>query len=152
MASDVTIRPVGEDDFDGWAKLFRRYRDFYNLDPDEAVVKTVWGWLMDPAHEVNSLVAVSGEKVVGIADYRKVARPSSGGYGLYLDDLYTAPAVRGKGVGRALLTELSQMADREGMAVIRWITAEDNYAARRLYDSVGATTRWVSYDLKPGTL
>ena len=96
MASDVTIRPVGEDDFDGWAKLFRRYRDFYNLDPDEAVVKTVWGWLMDPAHEVNSLVAVSGEKVVGIADYRKVARPSSGSYGLYLDDLYTAPALRGE--------------------------------------------------------
>ena len=32
------IRPVTTEEFDGWAALFRGYRHFYRLAPDEAVV------------------------------------------------------------------------------------------------------------------
>jgi hypothetical protein len=32
--------------------------------------------------------------------------------------------------------------------VIRWITAEDNYRARGVYDRVAVRTPWVTYDIK----
>ena len=33
--------------------------------------------------------------------------------------------------------------------VVRWITAEDNYRARGLYDKVAQRTSWLTYDMAP---
>jgi hypothetical protein len=33
--------------------------------------------------------------------------------------------------------------------VIRWITAENNYRARGVYDRLATRTNWVTYDLLP---
>jgi hypothetical protein len=32
--------------------------------------------------------------------------------------------------------------------VIRWITADDNYRARAVYDRLGERTKWLTYDIK----
>jgi hypothetical protein len=32
---------------------------------------------------------------------------------------------------------------------VRWITAEDNARARRLYDRVAQKTHWVTYEIRP---
>ena len=89
---------------------------------------------------------------MGLAHYRRFARPSTGSVGIFLDDLFTSPHARGSGVGRALLRELSSVAEQEGNSVVRWITAEGNTRARRLYDSTSTSTKWVTYDLAPGSL
>ena len=146
----VQVRPVAPTDQDQWSQLYREYRDFYRMEPDDAVVQRVWGWVLDPGHEVNSLVAVAGTTLVGLANSRRFARPSSGTVGLYLDDLFTAPTVRGRGVGRALLAAVAEQAAAQGLSVVRWITAKDNERARRLYDTVADGSRWVTYDLLPG--
>ena len=145
----VIVRPVLASEFPQWAELYRGYRDFYSLNPDEAVIERVWRWITDDTHEVNALVAVDGQTLVGLAHYRRFARPSSGTEGLFLDDLFTAPAARGKGAGRALLDHLSAPAESEGRSVVRWITAEDNSRARALYDSTATATKWVTYDMVP---
>lgn len=146
----MLIRPVAATDQDQWSEMYRQYRAFYRMEPDDAVVQRVWGWVTDPEHEVNSLVAVVGPTLVGLANSRQFARPSSGTIGLYLDDLFTAPAERGRGVGRALLAAVSELAAAQGLSVVRWITAKDNERARLLYDSVADGSRWVTYDLVPG--
>ncbi|TFB67178.1 GNAT family N-acetyltransferase [Cryobacterium sp. Hz7] len=154
MSTDdtVLVRSVQASDFSEWAGLYREYREFYALSPDERIVERVWSWINDGAHEVNAFVASTGDRLVGLAHYRRFARPSTGSVGIFLDDLYTSPNTRGSGVGRALLSELSSLADGEGSSVVRWITAEDNTRARRLYDSTATSTKWVTYDLKPGSL
>ena len=148
----VSVRAVQASDYAEWAELYRGYRAFYALSPDDSVVERVWSWVNDDTHEVNAFVAISEDRLVGLAHYRRFARPSSGSVGFYLDDLFTSPSTRGIGVGRALLSEVSALADREGSSVIRWITAEDNTRARRLYDSTATSTKWVTYDLAPGSL
>ncbi|MEI3867313.1 GNAT family N-acetyltransferase [Microbacterium sp. CCNWLW134] len=96
------------------------------------------------------LVAVNEEgAVVGLANLRRFARPSTASLGLYLDDMFTAPAARGAGVATALLREAAKVAAAEGANVVRWITAADNTEARRVYDKVAAETPWVTYDMKP---
>lgn len=147
----VTVRPVEASDRAAWATLYRGYRDFYRKPHDAAVFETVWAWLMDPDHETRGLLAVVGGEPVAIGHFRSFARPIDGGRGLYLDDLFTAPGARGSGAAGAILARLAEIARDEGASLVRWITAEDNEAARRLYDRVAQQTPWVTYDLAPAT-
>jgi Acetyltransferases len=146
----VTVRALQASDRSEWADLYRGYRAFYKEVPNEDVIGTVWEWLNDPEHELDALVAVLGGRVVGLAHVRPYSEPSSATVGLFLDDLFTAPDARGRGVAHALLGELAAVAEREGYEVVRWITAEDNKRARRVYDSIAAATKWVTYDMRPG--
>jgi len=36
--------------------------------------------------------------------------------------------------------------------VVRWITADDNYRAKKVYDFYGTRTMWVTYDMEPEPL
>ena len=145
----ISVRDVADADRAAWAEHFRGYRDFYRLPPDEEVVARVWACLRDSDGEVRGLVAHDGDEIVGIAHYRRFANPSSGSHELYLDDLFTAPAARGRGAGRAMIEHLAALAAGEGLTGVSWITADDNHTARRLYDSVATATHWVTYELKP---
>lgn len=146
-----SVRPVAEGDLEQWRELFAAYRGFYRMAPDPAVVDLVWSWLTDDGHESNALVAVDADgTLVGIAHYRRFARPSSGTTGMWLDDLFARPALRGRGIGRTLIDAVAQIAADEKLSVLRWITNEHNATARRLYDSVATATEWVTYDRSIG--
>jgi GNAT superfamily N-acetyltransferase len=149
IESAITVRNVAESDFERWAELYRGYREFYRLSPDEDVIRRVWAWLHDDRTGVRGLLAEHGNTIIGLAHYRRFYRPSSGTIGLYLDDLFTDPDARGNGAGAALLTALGSLASSEGCSVVRWITASDNATARGLYDKVARATPWVTYDLSP---
>jgi GNAT superfamily N-acetyltransferase len=147
MSADVAVRPIEPADREAWAPLFAAYRVFYELEDEPEVVDRVWGWIEDPDHEVNAQVAVVDGRVVGFAHHRFYARPSEGGTGLFLDDLFTLPELRGRGVGRALITRLAEIAREAGAGKVRWVTAHDNTTAQRLYDDLADRTEWLTYDL-----
>ena len=134
-----------------WDTLYAGYAAFYRVTQTPEMRETVWGWIMDPAHEVNALVAEDAAgRAVGLAHYRPFARPLSASTGCFLDDLFVAPETRGQRVGEALIEALAAMARERGWSVVRWITADDNYRARTAYDRVATRTMWITYDRKPG--
>ena len=149
--SSLTIRPLTPADETRWRELFRGYREFSHLAAGESVVSTVWGWLTEPSHESNALVAEDTGRLIGLAHYRRFSRPSTGTVGIWLDDLFTDPEARGKGAGRALVDQLTRIAGAEGRSVVRWITADDNHQAQGLYDQIAKRTSWVTYDALPAT-
>jgi ribosomal protein S18 acetylase RimI-like enzyme len=59
----------------------------------------------------------------------------------YLAELYVIPDKRGRGIGRALMDEVFQVARAEGAAHIELNTSDDDVAARALYESLGFTNR-----------
>lgn len=145
--TSLSIRAPREDDFDAWAVLFRGYRVFYKLAPDEAIIERVWSWIINPDHETNALIAISeDDRMVGLAHYRRFARPSTGSVGIWLDDLFTDPDHRGGGIGRTLVAAVTDIAARAGCSIVRWITAADNLPGQRLYDTLATKTTWVTYD------
>ena len=86
-------------------------------------------------------------KLIGLAHVREFYRPVAGEVALYLDDLYVHPDARGQGVGTALIEHLRELAKSRHLKTVRWITAEDNETARRVYDKVASKTEFVTYDL-----
>ena len=145
----IKIRAVEGADRPAWDRLYAGYAAFYRVDQTAAMRDTVWGWLMEAGHETEGLVACAADgAVVGLAHYRAFARPLSARTGGFLDDLFVDPAARGSGAADALIAALRDIGATRGWSVIRWITAEDNYRARGVYDRLAARTPWVTYDIK----
>lgn len=144
----MLIRPLRVDDHTAWQGLYAGYAAFYRVDQTPQMRATVWDWLQDPAHETMGLVSEQDGKVTGLAHYRAFARPLSATRGLFLDDLFVDPAARGSGAARGLIMALRDIARDQGFSVIRWITADNNYRARGLYDQMADRTGWVTYDIK----
>jgi len=144
----VTIRPLEPSDKAAWEILFQGYASFYAVEQTPQMRETVWGWLNDPDHGSNCFVAEQGGKLIGFTHYRSFVstlRAISNGF---LDDLFVDPNARGSGAAQALIDAVSAVGREKGWGVIRWITAEDNYRARGVYDRVASRTPWVTYDIK----
>lgn len=58
--------------------------------------------------------------------------------GIYLEDLYVRPQVRGRGIGRALLAHVARIALERGSGRLEWSVLDWNTPALRFYESVGA--------------
>ena len=59
------------------------------------------------------------------------------GSGIFLEDLFVREAFRGRGIGRALLSEVARIARQEGSFAIRWEVLSWNESAVRFYKSLG---------------
>jgi GNAT superfamily N-acetyltransferase len=143
----VTIVPAAAEHRAAWGRLYAGYAAFYKIEQTEAMRDTVWGWLMDPAHEVKGVIALDEAGApVGLTHYRPYARPLRGGYGGFIDDIFVDPACRGQRIADALIEAVAAIGRAKGWGVIRWITADDNYRGRGVYDRLATRTMWITYD------
>lgn len=74
--------------------------------------------------------------------------------GLYLEDLYVNPSMRGKGYGKALLLYLANLARERGCKRMEWCCLDWNTPSIEFYKSLGATpmNTWTTYRLDAGSL
>ncbi|WP_137178854.1 GNAT family N-acetyltransferase [Roseomonas sp. AR75] len=147
--TDIRVVPLAPHHREDWERLYAAYAAFYRVSQTPEMRATVWGWIMDPAHEVKALVAEDADgRAVGLAHYRPFARPLAASTGGFLDDLFVAPAARGTRVADALIEALAAEGRARGWSLIRWITADDNFRARGVYDRLATRTMWITYDRK----
>ncbi|MGX9962326.1 N-acetyltransferase family protein [Roseomonas sp. F4] len=148
MSRITALAPHHRDD---WDRLYAGYAAFYNVEQTAEMRARVWGWIMDPAHPVKALVAEDAAgRPIGLAHYREFSRPLAAGAGGYLDDLFVDPAARGQRIADALIEAVTEIGRQRGWGVIRWITADDNYRGRGVYDRLATRTMWITYDRKIG--
>lgn len=145
----TAIRPVEATDRPQWDRLYQGYAAFYKVEQTAEMRDRVFGWLMDPAHECNGLVAENAAgSLVGLTHYRPFSSPLRAAVNCFLDDLFVDPDARGSGAADALIAAVADVARGKGWATVRWITADDNYRGRGVYDRVATRTMWITYDLK----
>ncbi|MFI0452596.1 GNAT family N-acetyltransferase [Actinomadura sp. 6N118] len=83
-------------------------------------------------------VAEHEGEVVGFALWFLSFSTWLGKHGIYLEDLYVSPDVRGHGYGKALLTELARIAVERGYGRVEWSVLDWNTPAIGFYKSLGA--------------
>jgi GNAT superfamily N-acetyltransferase len=145
----VSVVPTAPEHREDWNRLYAGYAAFYRVEQTAAMRDRVWSWLMDANHEVNGFIALDGSGTpIGLTHYRPFARPVSASTGGFLDDLFVDETARGSGAADALINAVADVGRAKGWTVIRWITAEDNARARKVYDRVAMKTPWVTYDIR----
>lgn len=85
------------------------------------------------------LIAEENGKPVGFALYFTTFSTFLGKPGLYLEDLFVVPSVRGKGYGKALLKYLAQLALRRECGRFEWRVLDWNEPSIQFYKSLGAS-------------
>jgi GNAT superfamily N-acetyltransferase len=145
----VEIRPVVDADYANWRVLWDGYNAFYErrgpTEVPERVTQTTWRRFLDPAEPMHALVADDGGALVGLVHYIFHRNTTLNDTTCYLQDLFTAPAARGKGVGRALIEAVYDAARKAGSGRVYWHTQTTNATARALYDQVAAHTGFIMY-------
>lgn len=63
----------------------------------------------------------------------------------YLQDLFTIPEARGRGVGRSLIEYVYERAAEAGAGRVYWLTHESNRPGRLLYDRVAENAGFIQY-------
>ncbi|KQU85327.1 GNAT family acetyltransferase [Variovorax sp. Root318D1] len=145
----LLIRPPTRDDFAAWKPLWDGYNAFYKREgptalPDE-ITQVTWQRFFDAYEPVHALVAERDGQLVGLTHYlfhRSTTRiePTC-----YLQDLFTLPSERGRGVGRQLIEGVCAHVKGVGGQRVYWQTHVTNAAGRRLYDKVAAHEGFIVY-------
>jgi GNAT superfamily N-acetyltransferase len=139
MNQDFEIRAATPADVPIILSLIRELAE-YERAPD-AVVATENGLrevLFGEQRSAEVLLAQENGEPVGFAVYFYNFSTWLGRPGLYLEDLFVRPNVRGKGYGRALLARLAQIAQERGCGRMEWAVLDWNDPAIQFYRKLGA--------------
>jgi GNAT superfamily N-acetyltransferase len=141
----MKIRMAHEDDFAQWVTLWKGYQVFYKTNIAEATTDTTWSRFLDPAEPMYCAVAEVDGKLIGMVHYIFHRSCWTAGDYVYLQDLFAAPELRGKGVGRALIDHVYAVAKAQGGSRVWWLTHETNSDVMHLYDKMADKSGFIQY-------
>jgi GNAT superfamily N-acetyltransferase len=149
LAGGVEIRPAREDEIEEMLPLIRAYCEFYETEPDDEGLRSMFRTLINDPSQGAVFIARDGGSAVGFAslDWKwsslKAARIG------FLEDLFVDSAARGKGIADALIEACAERCRELGMPALQWETAPDNHRAQQVYNRTGADSELLlEYDLR----
>jgi GNAT superfamily N-acetyltransferase len=150
-AEDVQIRQAAEADIPVILSLIRGLAEYEKARPEEVPVDeaTLRQSLFGARPQAETLLASIRAEVVGFALFFHNFSTWHGRHGLYLEDLFVRPDMRGRGVGKALFRELARVAEERGCARLEWAVLDWNQPAIDFYRALGAVPKdeWTIYRL-----
>ena len=147
--ADTVIRPLEGRDESEWRRLWRAYLEFYETSLPEEVYRSTFDRMLagnaGAENEFRGLVLEADGRPAGLVHYLFHRHGWRIENVCYLQDLYVDPALRGTGLGRALIEAVYARADETGCPSVYWLTQDFNHTARTLYDRVGKLTPFIKY-------
>ncbi|MBA3578466.1 MAG: GNAT family N-acetyltransferase [Gemmatimonadaceae bacterium] len=150
MSAAARLRPATQDDVPLITQLIRELAEYERLAhtcvaDDESVAENLFG--ANPAAEV--VLAFLGEELAGFALFFENYSTHLSRRGMHLEDLFVREHLRGKGVGKLLLSHLASLAVARGYGRMEWAVLRWNEPAIRVYDAIGAEplSGWLTYRL-----
>jgi GNAT superfamily N-acetyltransferase len=144
------IRPATPDDVPAILRLIHDLAEYERaLHEVKATEEDLRASLFGEEPKVFAHVAEHEGEVIGFALWFLSFSTWLGRHGIYLEDLYVDPAVRGHGHGKALLTELARIAVERGYGRVEWAVLNWNAPSIAFYEALGARPQdeWTTYRL-----
>jgi len=152
---NIRIRPATQDDS---ALILRFITELatYEKAADQvaATVESIAESLFGDDTPARALICEIDGEAAGYAVYFFNYSTWQAKKGLYLEDLYISPAMRGSGAGKRLLQHLAAIAVENGCGRFEWSVLDWNQPAIDFYLSIGAKPQdeWVRYRMDGETL
>src|SRR5579859_7112633 len=128
MLDDFLVREPIDGDFDQWLCLWDGYNQFYGRSGPTALPRDItmatWKRFFDEEGPVHAIVAEGEGTLLGLAHYLFHPSTTSITPVCYLQDLFTSPEARGKGVATALIRHVYNIAAMAGAPRVYWQTQE----------------------------
>lgn len=124
---------------------YERLLDRVTVDEDR-LRETLFG----PRRCAEALIARWDDEPVGFALWFHNYSTFVGRPGLYLEDVYVRPSMRGRGIGKAILAHLARLAVERGCGRLEWAVLDWNGPAIEFYRALGARPMddWTVYRLE----
>lgn len=138
----LILRPAGAADVPLLLELIHALAE-YEREP-HAVVATEQDLLRDGFGSEPKFQAIIAEwdgAPAGFAFYFYHYSTWLGRAGIFLEDLFVRPELRGKGIGKALLAQLAKIAVSNDYYGVKWEVLDWNQPAIDFYESLGAQVR-----------
>ncbi|MBU9727530.1 GNAT family N-acetyltransferase [Diplocloster modestus] len=148
------IRKAGREDIPVVLELIKELAEYEKMSDDVvATPKLLEEWIFDK-EKAHVLLGEAEGEIVGMALYFYNFSTFLGRAGIYLEDLYVKPSMRGSGMGKALLTRLARIAVEEGCGRMEWSCLNWNTPSIGFYKSLGAVPmdEWTVYRLAKDVL
>ena len=153
--SAATLRPATRADVPLITRLIQELAEYEKLAhtcvaDEKSVGENLFG--ERPAAEV--VLAFIGDEPAGFALYFENYSTHLSRRGMHLEDLYVREHLRGRGVGKLLLSKLASIAVERGYGRMEWAVLRWNESAIRVYDAIGAEplSGWLTYRLSGDSL
>jgi GNAT superfamily N-acetyltransferase len=145
----LSVRSLAPGDRAAWQGLWDGYNAFYGREgatalPDE-ITEVTWSRFFDGYEPMYAVVAEQGGELLGLAHFLLHRSTTQIKPNCYLQDVFTTPDARGKGVARALIEDVYARAKALGAARVYWQTHETNTTAMYLYDKVAEKSGFIVY-------
>ena len=148
--SQINIRPANVDDSALISDLIHRLAEYERMSDlctitPEAIQEQLFG----PHPAAEAIIGEIDGKPEGFAIFFHTFSTFLGKQGLYLEDLFVTPEHRGKGLGKALLLHLVEIAKERGYGRVEWAVLHWNEPAIGFYKKLGAKPmgEWQVYRL-----
>lgn len=146
------IRPAVETDVPVIVSLIRALAEYEKALPGAVSITEdlLSEALFGARPSVEALVASVGSEMAGYALFFHNFSSWRGRRGMYLEDLFVRPEMRGRGVGKALLDEVTRIARERNCARVEWVVVDWNSPAIDFYKSLGAepVDGWTLYRME----
>ena len=145
--SNLEICDIQQKHYEVWIELYHKYAEYYQVDIPKDNFDLTWKWLTSENYPFWGILADVDSKIVGFAHFRSLPSPLDSCEVGFLDDLFVLQEYRGKKIGYSLIEKVHQIGKIKNWPYINWITKDDNYTARTLYDKISTKTDWNFYEL-----
>ena len=145
--SNLEICDIQQKHYQVWIELYHKYAEYYQVDIPKDNFDLTWKWLTTENYPFWGILADVDSKIVGFAHFRSLPSPLDSCEIGFLDDLFVLQEYRGKKIGYSLIEKVHQIGKSKNWPYINWITKDDNYTARTLYDKISTKTDWNFYEL-----
>ena len=139
MTSSISIRRARPDEAGLVLSLVRELAEYEKLLHEVEATQTM---IADALFGANPRlfcdIAECDGEVAGFAVWFINFSTFSGRSGIYLEDLFVRPPLRGKGIGRALLSHLAKECVANGWSRLQWSVLDWNTRSIEFYKSLGA--------------